>query len=171
MNITHFTAETISLAACAGIKTARLAAPIKFLSVVIKLSRNNIAVFNQMFFTDEAWFHLDGFINAQNYRICSSEKPQEYRETGLHPKKLCVWCAVSRRRIVGPIFLNVLLLPKSIVELSCNSFHCWSLTNAIAFFSKTERQLILLKRQLRFSRTSLAIASFRIHYGQPAVRI
>ncbi len=65
---------------------------------------NNIAVFNQMFFTDKAWFHLDGFINAQNYRIWSSEKPQEYRETGLHSKKLSVWCAVSRRRIVGPIF-------------------------------------------------------------------
>ncbi len=58
--------------------------------------------------------HLDGFINAQNYRIWSSEKPQEYRETGLHPKKLGVWCAVSRRRIVGPIFLNILLLSKSI---------------------------------------------------------
>ncbi len=41
---------------------------------------------------------------AQNYRIWLSEKPQEYRETGLHPKKLGVWFAVSRRRIVGPIF-------------------------------------------------------------------
>ncbi len=35
-----------------------------------------------------------------------SEKPQEYQETGLHPKKLGVWCAVSRRRIVGSIFFQ-----------------------------------------------------------------
>ncbi len=59
-----------------------------------------------MFFTNEVWFHPDRFINTQNYRIWSSEKPQEYRKTGLHPKKLGVRCAVSHWRIVGPIFFE-----------------------------------------------------------------
>jgi hypothetical protein len=45
------------------------------------------------FFTDKAWFHLQGYINVQNN--CYSK-----------PLKVGVWCAVSARRIVVPVFFN-----------------------------------------------------------------
>ncbi len=42
---------------------------LNFCQWLLNFSRNNIAVFNQMFFTNEAWFHLHGFVNTQNYHI------------------------------------------------------------------------------------------------------
>ena len=32
------------------------------------LIRGNIGVLDQVFFTDEAWFHLSGYVNSKNYR-------------------------------------------------------------------------------------------------------
>lgn len=61
---------------------------------------------NLSFFSDEAWFHLSGYVNSQNTRMWSSENPHIFIESFLHNAKLGVWLAVSRRRVVGPIFFN-----------------------------------------------------------------
>lgn len=58
------------------------------------------------FFTDEAWFHLSGHVNSQNSRMWSSENPQEFKEMPLHDEKIGVWCAISRARLIGPIFFT-----------------------------------------------------------------
>ena len=64
-------------------------------------------LFNKTFFSDEAWFHLSGYVNTQNMRMWCAEKPEDfYVEAPHHPQKVGVWCAVSRRRIVGPIFFH-----------------------------------------------------------------
>jgi hypothetical protein len=41
------------------------------------------------FFNDEAWFHLSGYINAQNNRYWSSINPRQIFEVPLHDKKMC----------------------------------------------------------------------------------
>lgn len=66
----------------------------------------NDEVLNLSFFSDEAWFHLSGYVNSQNYRIWSAENPHVYHETQLHPVKIGVWVGMSRRRIIGPIFFE-----------------------------------------------------------------
>jgi transposase len=58
------------------------------------------------FFRNEAWFHLSGYVNTQNTRLLSSEIPYAVHEKPLHDQKLGVWVAISRRRIVGPLFLT-----------------------------------------------------------------
>ena len=58
-----------------------------------------------VFFTDEAWFHLSGHVNSQNTRLWISEQPYAMHERPLHSVKIGVWCAASRQRIIGPIFL------------------------------------------------------------------
>jgi hypothetical protein len=58
------------------------------------------------FFTDEAWFHLNGYINAQNKRYWSSINPKQTFDVPLHDQKICVWCAITASRIVGPIFFE-----------------------------------------------------------------
>jgi hypothetical protein len=50
-------------------------------------------------FSDEAWFHLQGYINTQNNRYWSSENPHLTHEVPLHPLKFGVCCAVSARRV------------------------------------------------------------------------
>lgn len=58
------------------------------------------------FFSDESWFHLSGYINSQNYRVWSAENPHVFQETQLHPLKIGMWIAISRRRIIGPVFFE-----------------------------------------------------------------
>jgi hypothetical protein len=70
------------------------------------LIRGNIGVLDQIFFTDEAWFHLSGYVISQYYRTWRIENPHNYIETPLHPQKIGVWCAISRRRIIGPMFFD-----------------------------------------------------------------
>jgi hypothetical protein len=55
------------------------------------------------FFSHEAWFHLQGYINMQNNRYWSSQNPHLTHEVPLHPVKVGIWCTVSARRIVGPV--------------------------------------------------------------------
>lgn len=58
------------------------------------------------FISDEAWFHLSGYVNSQNDRYWAAENPHHFHHTPLHDLKVGVWCAVSARRIIGPIFFH-----------------------------------------------------------------
>ncbi|GLV41775.1 hypothetical protein CBL_12064 [Carabus blaptoides fortunei] len=71
---------------------------------MISSSWKHIFELGQM--VDEAWFYLSGYVNSQNFRTWFTENPHSFVETSLHPQKIGVWVAVSRRRIIGPIFFN-----------------------------------------------------------------
>jgi len=58
----------------------------------------------KIWFTDEAHFHLNGYVNKQNYRIWGTENPHEVIEATLHPQRLSVFCAIGAGGIVGPFF-------------------------------------------------------------------
>lgn len=95
--------------------------------------RNDISVLDKVFFSDEAWFHLSGYVNSQNYRIWSAENPHEFHEQPLHSQKIGVWCDVSRRRIVGPIFFSETITAERYQEiimqfvamLHVDERYCW----------------------------------------------
>jgi len=55
-------------------------------------------------YSDEAWFHLTGYVNSQNTCIWATEHSHEIQEVPLHSEKTGVWCTNSRRRTIGPIF-------------------------------------------------------------------
>jgi hypothetical protein len=50
---------------------------------------------DKVFYCDEAWFHLSGYINSQNSRIQSAENPHTFHERPFCSLKFRVWCAVS----------------------------------------------------------------------------
>ncbi len=60
----------------------------------------------RFFFSDEVWFHLSGYVNSQNYRVWSTNNPHVFEETSLHLIKVGVWCVISQRRVIGPIFFD-----------------------------------------------------------------
>lgn len=86
-----------------------------------------------IFFTDEAWFHLHGYVSSQNNRYYATEKPNFVHETPLHDQKIGVWCAISGYRIIGPIFYddtinaeryrNLILEPffEQLTDIECRS--------------------------------------------------
>jgi hypothetical protein len=59
-----------------------------------------------VFFTDEASFHLNGYICSQKSRIWSAANPLALHENPLHLSKIGVWRAVSRKQTMGHSFLK-----------------------------------------------------------------
>jgi hypothetical protein len=56
------------------------------------------------FFSDEAFFHLDGGVNRQDWILWADENPHWFDERRLHPEKLCVWIGIGVEGVVGPFF-------------------------------------------------------------------
>jgi hypothetical protein len=108
------------------------------------LIRGNIGVLDQVFFfTDEAWFHLSGYVNSQNCRTWRTEIPYNFTETPLHPQKIGVWCAISRRRIIGPLFFETginaedykELIQQFIALLKVDERKCWFQQDSAAAYT------------------------------------
>ncbi|XP_048484480.1 uncharacterized protein LOC125490157 [Plutella xylostella] len=62
--------------------------------------------FNNILFSDEAHFHLNGHVNKQNCRYWSTENPKAKHERPLHSPKVTVWAAISSKGIIGPYFFE-----------------------------------------------------------------
>lgn len=56
-------------------------------------------------FSDEAHFHLTGYVNSQNYRFWDVKPPKEaITEQEQFPKRLTVWAAIGKEGVIGPFF-------------------------------------------------------------------
>lgn len=70
-----------------------------------KIEKNEINI-KKIWFSDEAHFHLNGYVNKQNWRHWGTEPPHLAISTLAHPQRLTVWCAISSSVIIGPIFID-----------------------------------------------------------------
>ncbi|XP_025017224.1 histone-lysine N-methyltransferase SETMAR-like [Tetranychus urticae] len=57
---------------------------------------------NKIIFTDECHFHLQGYVNKQNWRHWGSEKPDFSRIKPLHPQRVTVFAGIHAGGIIGP---------------------------------------------------------------------
>ena len=68
--------------------------------------RENLPQDALVFFSDEAHFHISGYVNKQNMRYWSPNNPHELHQRPLHCERVTVWCAFSRVGIIGPYFFE-----------------------------------------------------------------
>ena len=61
---------------------------------------------SKIILSDEAHFHLDGFVNRQNCRIWGSENPHVIVEKQMYPQRVTVWCGFWAGGIIGPYFFE-----------------------------------------------------------------
>jgi len=71
-----------------------------------ELAREHNEFIHYLIMSDEAHFHLNGFVNKQNCRIWGVENPRMVYQRQLHPLKCTVWCAITTQRIIGPFFFE-----------------------------------------------------------------
>lgn len=76
-------------------------------------SHNSILQVKCNSFTDEAWFHLSGYIDAWNNTYWNSSFLRQTFEVPLHNKKTGMWCDITAVWI-GTIILNRLLIQSGI---------------------------------------------------------
>jgi hypothetical protein len=58
---------------------------------------------NVNFFTEEAWFHLSGYSNAQKHMYWSSINLRLTFEVHIHDQKIGVQCAIIATQIIRPV--------------------------------------------------------------------
>jgi hypothetical protein len=77
----------------------------------------NPGILDYVWFSDDTWFHLSGYVNSQNTRLWGSENPHALFEETLHSQKVGVFCALSQRRIIGPMFFDTTVTSQMYIEL------------------------------------------------------
>jgi hypothetical protein len=61
---------------------------------------------NDVWFSDEAHFLLNGHVNSKNWVFWGSENPHRVVGRPLHSKKCTAWVAISKHGIIGPFFFE-----------------------------------------------------------------
>jgi hypothetical protein len=61
---------------------------------------------NALLVSDEAYFHLTGYVNKHSSWYWAADSPCELCPFPLHSLKVTVWCAVSSCGIIGPYFFD-----------------------------------------------------------------
>jgi hypothetical protein len=82
-----------------------------------KFVRNGVDILENVFFFDEAWFNLSGYVNSQIFRFWSSENPLLFHKVPLHSQKIGCWYAISRKWILGPIFFSETITAEKYQEI------------------------------------------------------
>jgi hypothetical protein len=96
---------------------------ITFCSWLLRNVHDGIIDPNLFFMIDEAWFHVSGYVNAQNSRIWDREPSCFASETVARHKSGCVVCSECSK-VIGPIFFEVIqrgMCIKTIHELRIHS--------------------------------------------------
>lgn len=60
----------------------------------------------KIIFSDEAHFHLNGYVNKQNCRIWGDENPKETIEKAMYPERVTAWCGLWAGGVIGPYFFE-----------------------------------------------------------------
>ena len=61
---------------------------------------------NNVWFSDEVHFHLDGVVNSRNNVFWGTQVPDEVSHRPLHSAKVTAWCALSSIGIIGPFWFQ-----------------------------------------------------------------
>lgn len=82
----------------------------------------------EMWFSDEAHFHLYGFVNKQKRCVWGTENPRVAVLSFLHSPKLMVWAMVSSKGIIGPFIQEQMLNAALCLEILGES---WTIHNVL----------------------------------------
>lgn len=88
-----------------------------FANEMIELIENNSIDINRIWFTDEAHFDLNGYVNKQNWRHWALENPHLSVAKPIHPERVTVWSAISSIGIIGPVFIDSTINSKKYIEI------------------------------------------------------
>jgi hypothetical protein len=78
---------------------------LEFANIMCDMINNGLDP-DDIIFSDEAHFWLDGYVNRQNYRIWGTEKPELVVVRPLHPRRITVWCGLCGDGVLGPYFFD-----------------------------------------------------------------
>lgn len=79
---------------------------LEYARAVLNLVDQNENFLSNLMMTDEAHFHLNGFVNKQNNRFWGSQNPKNLHQKSLHAIRVTVWCGITAQKVYGPFFFE-----------------------------------------------------------------
>lgn len=79
---------------------------LNFCRQYLEILNNNEAILDKLVMSDEAHFHLSGYVNKQNFRYWAEHNPRKLNEQPFYDQKVTVWCGVSAFGVIGPYFFE-----------------------------------------------------------------
>lgn len=95
---------------------------LEFANDVVSRIDNNTFDVMKVRFSDEAHFHLDDYVNKQNWCNWGSEHPHFEINSSLHSVRVTVWYAMSTRGIVRAVFVNGTVTSERYCDVLANNF-------------------------------------------------
>ncbi len=95
---------------------------LKFCRWIGKRIYHDKTFLDNVWFSDEAHFHLHGHVNSWNTRIWAKENPRVSLQVGLHSPLTTVWCAISRSGIIGPFFFDEIVKRDNYLDMLATFF-------------------------------------------------
>jgi hypothetical protein len=80
--------------------------------------------FENIVWSDEAIFHVDGFVNRHSYHYWAAQDPNMTVEKMQNLPKVIVWCGMTTTSVIGPYFLRVTMNSERYLQLLQD--HVWS---------------------------------------------
>ena len=77
-----------------------------FANWVLEMHENKPEFHQRIIISDEAHFHLGGYVNKQNSYIWGSGNPKMIIEEPLYPQHVSVWCDFWPEGIIGSYFFE-----------------------------------------------------------------
>ena len=93
-----------------ALNTRDYGARVRFYQEMLDLIGEDEDLVNNIWMSDEAHFHVSGFVNKQNFRYWSQANPRALHEKPLHSPKVTVCCAMSASGFIGPYFFRMRLV-------------------------------------------------------------
>ena len=78
----------------------------RFVKIMFERMESQDNFVHQIIFSDEAHFHLNGFVNKQNSRFWTAENPRQTLQVPLHCPRVTVWCGFWSGGVIGPFFFQ-----------------------------------------------------------------
>lgn len=78
----------------------------QFVDWVLRKRQEDDSFAQNIIFSDEAHFLLNGFVNKQNCRIWGSENPRVINEREMYAQRVTVWCGFWSGGVIGPYFFE-----------------------------------------------------------------
>lgn len=79
---------------------------LQYANWLLNAIEENDDFWRKIIMSDEAHFHLGGYVNRQNCRQWSTENPRVIHEQPMHPLKVTVWCGFWAGGVIGPFFFE-----------------------------------------------------------------
>ena len=90
---------------------------LEFLENMLEMSERWLDLFSKIIWSDEAVFHVGGFVNMHKCQYWARQSPKKLLKKSQHQHRLTVWAAIKADALIGPVILRDTMIAERYPEV------------------------------------------------------